>query len=85
MRTQIMDLVADIAKRDGITVVMSLHQLDAARKYADRIIALSGGVITFDGPPGDLSHEVVERIFRKKGDLEAEELPPDARMVEANV
>jgi phosphonate transport system ATP-binding protein len=66
MRTQIMDLIADIAKRDGITVVMSLHQLDAARKYADRIIALSGGAITFDGPPSDLSAEVVERIFRKK-------------------
>jgi phosphonate transport system ATP-binding protein len=72
MRTQIMDLVADIAKRDGITVVMSLHQLDAARKYADRIIALSGGVITFDGPPAELTTEMVERIFRKKGDLEVQ-------------
>jgi phosphonate transport system ATP-binding protein len=66
MRAQIMDLIADIAKRDGITVVMSLHQIDAARKYADRIIALSGGVIAFDGPPADLGADVVERIFRKK-------------------
>lgn len=66
MREQIMDLMAGIVKLDGITVVMSLHQLDAARKYADRIIALSAGVITFDGPPADLSAEVVARIFRKK-------------------
>jgi phosphonate transport system ATP-binding protein len=71
MRAQIMDLVRDIAKRDGITVVMSLHQIDAARHYADRIIALSGGVITFDGPPGDLSQEAVEQIFRKKSPANA--------------
>lgn len=68
MREQIMELIADIARRDGITVVMSLHQLDAARKYADRIIALSAGVITFDGPPADLDAAMVDRIFRKEGD-----------------
>ena len=73
MREQIMELVADIAKRDGITVVMSLHQLDAARKYADRIVALSDGVVTFEGPPAQLSQEVVERIFRKKDALAQEE------------
>ena len=65
MRTQIMDLIADIAKRDGITVVMSLHQLDAARKYADRIIALAGGTVTFDGPPAGLTDDVIERVFNK--------------------
>ena len=65
MRTQIMDLIASIAKRDGLTVVMSLHQLDSARKYADRIIALSDGEITFDGPPSGLSESMVERIFKK--------------------
>lgn len=85
MREQIMDLIADIAKRDGITVVMSLHQLDAARKYADRIIALSAGVITFDGPPSELSAAVVERIFRKKEAEMAELVQPPAEMARANV
>lgn len=75
MREQIMELIADIAKRDGITVVMSLHQLDAARKYADRIIALAAGEITFDGPPAELTAAVVERIFRKKDEADA----PDGR------
>lgn len=85
MRAQIMDLIADIAKRDGITVVMSLHQLDAARKYADRIIALSAGVITFDGPPADLSAEAVERIFGKKGGgATANEAEATSEMARAN-
>lgn len=65
MRAQIMDLIADIAKRDGLTVVMSLHQLDVARKYAGRIIALSNGVVTFDGPPKKLTARIVEKVFQK--------------------
>lgn len=69
MRSQIMDLVRDIATRDGITVVMSLHQLDVARKYADRIIALAGGQVTFDGPPSELTDEVINRVFTKSGNV----------------
>jgi phosphonate transport system ATP-binding protein len=66
MRTQIMDLIADIAKRDGITVIMSLHQLDVARKYADRIIALSDGDVAFDGPPSKLTDAVIEKVFKRR-------------------
>lgn len=66
MRTQIMDLIADIAKRDGLTVVMSLHQLDVARKYADRIIALADGEVSFDGPPAKLTEKIIEKIFKRR-------------------
>lgn len=67
MRAQIMDLIKDIARRDQLTVIMSLHQLDVAKKYADRVIALANGQVTFDGPPADLSDAVIERVFRKSG------------------
>jgi phosphonate transport system ATP-binding protein len=66
MRAQIMDLIADIARHESITVVMSLHQIDIARKYADRIIGLSEGSIVFDGPPAQLSDGVLEKIFKRK-------------------
>jgi phosphonate transport system ATP-binding protein len=66
MREQIMDLIVEIARRDGIAVVMSLHQIDVARKYADRIVGLSQGKVIFDGAPKQLSDNVVETIFRKK-------------------
>lgn len=74
MRTQIMDLIRDIADREGLTVVMSLHQLDIARKYADRVIALAGGQVTFDGPPAELTDEVVERVFMKPASAVEKEL-----------
>jgi len=65
MRAQIMDLIKGIAERDGLTVIMSLHQLDVAKKYADRIVALAEGQVTFDGPPRKLSNAVIERVFKK--------------------
>ena len=68
MRAQIMDLIKDIAQRDGLTVIMSLHQLDVAKKYADRVIALAQGQVTFDGPPSELSDAVIERVFKKPVD-----------------
>lgn len=64
-RIHVMDLISDIAKREGLTVVMSLHQLDMAKQYADRIIALSDSRVSFDGPPSELTDEVVEKIFKK--------------------
>ncbi|MFN4087999.1 MAG: phosphonate ABC transporter ATP-binding protein [Alphaproteobacteria bacterium] len=79
MRTQIMDLIADIARRDGITVVMSLHQIDSARRYADRIIALAGGGIAFDGPPAELGDDMVQRIFAGRGAGLGTPPPPPAQ------
>lgn len=60
----IMDLISNIASRDGITVVMSMHHLELAKQYASRIIGLSEGVVAFDGPPESLSSEVINRVFK---------------------
>ena len=73
-RIQIMDLISDIAKRDNLTVIMSLHQLDIALRYADRIIALSEGRVVFDGPTSDLSEAVIEKVF-SKSPMAADETP----------
>lgn len=84
MEAQIMDLIADIAKRDGITVVMSLHQIDSARKYADRIIGLSQGQVIFDGPPKEFDDNVVEAVFKKKAPLLAEDERQELERLRAN-
>ena len=64
MQHSIMRLVRDIAARDGITVVMSLHHLELAKQYASRIIGLSEGIVAFDGPPQSLSDDVINRVFK---------------------
>lgn len=60
---RVLDLLARICREDGITAIVSLHQLDFARAYADRIIALAAGSVVFDGPPARLAEDDIARIY----------------------
>jgi phosphonate transport system ATP-binding protein len=46
---RVMDILADMNRRDGITVLVSLHQVEYALKYCPRTIALKAGKIVYDG------------------------------------
>ncbi len=46
---RIMALLRDICRSGPLTAMVSLHQLDLARRYGDRIVALAGGRVVFDG------------------------------------
>jgi phosphonate transport system ATP-binding protein len=56
-------LLHEISRREGISVVVSLHQVDMARKFADRIVGLAGGRVVFDGGPAELTEDVVNKIY----------------------
>jgi phosphonate transport system ATP-binding protein len=56
-----------VCREDGITAVVSLHQVEAARRFADRIIGLAAGQVVFDGPPPDLGEAALERIYAGAG------------------
>ena len=59
----IMDLLRSMTARRNIACIVNLHQLDVALQYSTRIIGLSKGSIVFDGPPAQLSDEMIERIY----------------------
>jgi phosphonate transport system ATP-binding protein len=63
---RVLSLLRSIAKEDVIPAIVSLHQVDLAREYADRIIGLSEGSVVFDGGPQKLSSDVLRQIYRKK-------------------
>lgn len=48
---EMMELVADINRTSGITVVMVLHDLNHAAAYSDEIAVMSGGALYASGPP----------------------------------
>ena len=52
-----------ICRQDGLTAIVSLHQLDLARRFADRIIGIAGGAVVFDGPPHALGEAETARIY----------------------
>jgi phosphonate transport system ATP-binding protein len=59
----VMDALAEINRRDGITVLTNLHTLDTARAYCRRIIGMAAGRIVFDGAPEALTEPVVREIY----------------------
>ncbi len=59
----VMKYLEQLNKEDGITVLCSLHFLSLARAYADRVIALKGGVLQFDGLPKDIDEDRFREIY----------------------
>ena len=59
----VMDALADINRRDGITVLCNLHTLDTARAYCGRVIGMAAGRIVFDGPPDALTGAALRAIY----------------------
>lgn len=60
---KVLALLRDICKADGIAALLSLHQVDFARNYGDRIIGLAHGRIIFDGPPAALRQDDLDQIY----------------------
>ena len=60
---EIMQLLTDIARQRGIPVVINMHDVDLARRFADRMVGMSDGRIVFDGAPAQLSNEMLKTIY----------------------
>jgi len=59
----VMELLRDINREDGLTVIASLHVLDLAVTYGRRIVGLRAGRVVHDGPPAGLTQAAAEAIF----------------------
>jgi len=62
----VLDYLRDI-NRTGITVICSIHHLELAKRYADRLVALRTGRLVYDGPPLDLDDTAYRRIYGRLG------------------
>jgi phosphonate transport system ATP-binding protein len=65
---RVMDILADLNRRDGITVLVSLHQVNYAMTYCPRTIALKGGSVIYDGPSKGLSPSLLRSIYGDESD-----------------
>ena len=59
----VMKYILELNRRDGITVICSLHFLSLARQYGTRIIALRDGHIVFDGKPEEIDDRRFKEIY----------------------
>jgi phosphonate transport system ATP-binding protein len=60
---RVMDILADLNRNDGITVLVSLHQVEYALRYCARTIALKSGRIVYDGPSSALTAELLTALY----------------------
>jgi phosphonate transport system ATP-binding protein len=67
---EIMELIARRAGERDIPVIINIHNVDLARRFADRIVGMSQGEIVFDGPPRALEDAHLLKIYGGEGWLE---------------
>ncbi|WP_234553618.1 phosphonate ABC transporter ATP-binding protein [Thermus caliditerrae] len=65
----ILGILKEYNQEKGVTVLVNIHVLELARRYARRVLAFNRGQLVFDGPVEDLTPEVERRVYA--GNLEA--------------
>ena len=60
---RVMEVLAKINREDHCTVVVSLHQVEYARQFCPRIIALRDGAVVYDGAASALTHQKLAEIY----------------------
>ena len=72
----IMDHLHRITREMNITVLMNLHQVDVATRYADRVVGISRGEIVFEGEPRKLKKKTLAEIYGSEAeDILLPEMP----------
>ena len=65
----ILTLITDVAKVHGIAVIMTVHDINIALRYSDRIIFLKNGVIHTQIKPSDITPDIIEEVYEVKVDI----------------
>jgi phosphonate transport system ATP-binding protein len=60
---KVLEILRELNQEDGLTVIVTLHQVDYALRYCDRVVALKAGKIVYDGPPGGLGKTQLIEIY----------------------
>lgn len=64
---EVMDILQRINREDGRTVLVSLHQVDYARRYCSRAIALKQGRLYYDGRTEGLTETRLKALYENAG------------------
>jgi phosphonate transport system ATP-binding protein len=60
---EIMELITALAGKRNIPVIVNIHNVDLARRFAQRVIGMTGGAVVFDGPPDQLRDDHLKQIY----------------------
>lgn len=60
----VMSVLDRVAREDGVLTVINIHQVELAKRFADRLVGIAQGVVVFDGPPAALDDYALNQIYR---------------------
>lgn len=81
--SQVMSLIREIAAERSLTVICSLHQVDLALSWGDRIIGLRAGSVVLDTRTDDLTREEVMEIYGRVATTTSEIAALESELAEA--
>ena len=63
-KIELLGILSDMAKNSGISVVMSLHEIDLAQRISDRIVCVKGDHIAAYGTPEEIfSDDIIRSLY----------------------
>ena len=66
----VLDVISDLAKNSGMTMIVVTHEMGFARDVADRVVFMEGGVVVEQGRPEDVfDHPKNERTAAFLGNI----------------
>ena len=65
----VMELLTEVAREQGVTAILALHQLDLARRYTDRVIGLQGGRLKIDSALTSCLDSELDGLYAGNGGL----------------
>lgn len=74
---RVLELMHGICREQGIAAAVSLHQVDLATRFADRIVGISAGRVVFEGTSAEIDAAALHAIYGS-GIAPATVLPPRA-------
>ena len=60
---EIMDLLANLAGKRNIPVIVNIHNVELAKRFCHRMIGMTDGKVVFDGSPAQLTDETLKQIY----------------------
>jgi phosphonate transport system ATP-binding protein len=60
---EVMQILVEMGERLQIPIVINMHDVALAQKFASRIIGMSGGAVVYDGSPSGLNTQILQSIY----------------------
>ena len=60
---EIMELMVRLAESRRIPVILNIHNVPLAKRFANHVIGMAGGAVVYDGPPGGLTDDHLKLIY----------------------